>query len=284
MVFSQVQTAAIEPAESGRFLAVMIGLSLLAHVLLGTILLVLPQIAVSSPRIPASISVDLVSMVGPAGPVAKGSPKAKPSGPKIASLPKPKTEPKTEPVKPPEPKAAKVLPPDKTKKKAPDKKKSLAEALAAIQKQVRNRKEDSVAAAISAIREKENAAAEGGAAAAGPGVPGGIASRAFDVMDLYNLEMKDQITRKWAYPPAMAKDPSRLVVEILITIERDGRISEITLVSRSGDSAFDDSVLRAVRLSDPLPPLPSSFREKSRSVSIQFKATDLLPWATGGRG
>lgn len=284
MLSTQAQNEVVEPVEGSRFLVVMVCFSLLAHLVAGGLFLVLPQVARSAPRLPASISVDLVSLAppGPAAPAAPAKPAQKAAPIKAApkAEPKPKVEPKPEPRKKAE--APKVLPPKKTaKKKAPENKKSVADALAAIKKQVDNRPETKVSSAIEAIKGQVDSRPEGGAAVAAAQYPGGGAVQVDSVRDLYQVEMSDQIRRQWAYPPAMAKDASILLMEVIITIERDGSVSDITRLLSSGDPGYDDSVIRAIRMSEPLPALPNSFPDSNISFTLRFDSRDLLPWARG---
>ncbi|HSR53321.1 MAG TPA: energy transducer TonB [Acidobacteriota bacterium] len=60
---------------------------------------------------------------------------------------------------------------------------------------------------------------------------------------------------------------------ILFTVERNGRISDIEMVRDSGIRTVDVAAERAVRASNPLPPLPAEFRGRS----VRFRSVFRYP-------
>jgi len=52
-------------------------------------------------------------------------------------------------------------------------------------------------------------------------------------------------------------------------------MTDIYLEKRSGNTYFDNSALRAVTKSNPLPSLPEWFRESSLDVGIRFHSSEL---------
>jgi protein TonB len=83
----------------------------------------------------------------------------------------------------------------------------------------------------------------------------------------YVEQMLALISNNWARPPAAG----RIEAVVHYRIARDGTVSEIELLESSGDRAFDDAALTAVRLASPLPPLPASFNSDSLGVRLRVQ-------------
>jgi TonB family protein len=60
------------------------------------------------------------------------------------------------------------------------------------------------------------------------------------------------------------------VVIIRFTIQRDGRITDITTLQSSGVPPFDFAAAKAIELASPLSPLPSDFPEPDERVTAAF--------------
>ena len=74
-------------------------------------------------------------------------------------------------------------------------------------------------------------------------------------------------TRGW--PPA-AWAGIKGVVTVHFTINRDGRITGITVLDPSGTPAFDTCATVALEASSPLPALPSDFPDPSEGITARF--------------
>jgi periplasmic protein TonB len=70
--------------------------------------------------------------------------------------------------------------------------------------------------------------------------------------------------------PALVRMGVKGVVRIRFTIERDGRITDITILSSSGHPPYDFAARKALELSSPLQPLPSDFPKDSERVTASF--------------
>ena len=80
--------------------------------------------------------------------------------------------------------------------------------------------------------------------------------------------LKRHIERNWYRPPGMdALDRMRVV--IMIKVNRDGTVSSMEVVHSSGRRFFDNSILRAVRKSVPLP-LPADKYDMFKTIQISF--------------
>lgn len=102
----------------------------------------------------------------------------------------------------------------------------------------------------------------------GGGPPGGTVS------DIYLAEVYSLIKSNWHYPPEWAggKDPEATVV---LMVRSDGKILRTQFDKRSTDALFDESVLKAIERSDPLPPFPEGYRKTHEEFYINFTLRDL---------
>ena len=66
----------------------------------------------------------------------------------------------------------------------------------------------------------------------------------------------DSINQNWAFNPVLAGGGEDLEVQLLVKIMADGKVGGIKYVKRSGNDLLDESAYRAIKKSDPLPPLP----------------------------
>ena len=66
-------------------------------------------------------------------------------------------------------------------------------------------------------------------------------------------------------------------VTIRFTIERDGTISNIEMMSSSGVPPYDNAAVRALQLSSPLNPLPANFPKMQERVTVRFLYNMTLP-------
>ncbi len=99
----------------------------------------------------------------------------------------------------------------------------------------------------------------GGSGAKGSGVPGGSA------FDVYSTEVQARIYEAWRPPPSAKGD---LLTIVTITIRKDGRISDWRIEQNSGSRLYDESVSRALRSVNDLPPLPPSVDDP---LSLTFR-------------
>jgi TonB family protein len=91
----------------------------------------------------------------------------------------------------------------------------------------------------------------------------------------YRQRIFGLIKRNWAN----ALRRAGLVAAVRFEIAPDGMVSGVELVRSSGDKAYDQSVVRAVQRSSPLPPPPERYREDFREVVIDFHSEE-----EGGEG
>ena len=232
-------------------------------------------------------------MRSPPEPAAK-APEPTPAA--SAPVPKPEVKKETpEKSKPIEKKAAeekKIVIKDKTKpepakpdsalaKKEPAKEmKEEAKSESASADSVRERL---LQAAVDRAKSRENSqkpvkdalsagAGEGeGAAGLGPGGRGGPGIvKGMDFI-IYQNRMLGTIKDNWTW----VGQRSNLKVVVHFGVKETGEIVGLKIVQPSGDPSYDESVLRAVKKSSPLPAPPESYRKDFADVELTFRPSDL---------
>ena len=91
----------------------------------------------------------------------------------------------------------------------------------------------------------------------------------------YYRAIWSKIKSQWALPGGILPKGG-LEATVHVRILRNGSLTDIGLEKRSGNTYFDNSALRAVNKSNPLPPLPDWFKDSSLDVGIRFHSSDLL--------
>jgi colicin import membrane protein len=109
-----------------------------------------------------------------------------------------------------------------------------------------------------------------GAAALGPGGRGGGVVKGMEFI-IYQNRMLSSIKDNWAW----VGQKSNLRVVVHFSIKDNGEITGLKIVQPSGDPSYDESVLRAVKKSSPLPPPPESSRKDFADVELTFRPKDL---------
>lgn len=109
------------------------------------------------------------------------------------------------------------------------------------------------------------AAALGAGGRGGPGIVKGI-----DFI-VYQNRMLSTIKDNWAW----VGQRSSLKVVVHFSIKETGEIVGLKIVQPSGDPSYDESVLRAVKKSSPLPAPPESYRKDFADVELTFRPRDL---------
>jgi colicin import membrane protein len=268
-------------AENSSFLmdqkwSRMIGLSAGVHLAAFFLIMFLANTGPSiRPYRGISYEVTLVEMPGGGVPKASGGPaavetKAEKAVPKETKAPQRVEEVKRQ-EKPlvvakktvekatPTPEKPKVSPMDQINK-----------AISNIEKKVKSDNVDHLNTAISRLQTKAQSGAKpgggGGAEGGGQGVGGGP-------MALYQMEVEAKIKSNWSYPVNM--DRQKLEAVVILTVRQDGKIMKTRLEKRSASTMFDDSVLKAIERSNPLPPFPESYRKSNDELEITFNLKDL---------
>jgi len=93
------------------------------------------------------------------------------------------------------------------------------------------------------------------------------------LMSQYYAQIWSKVRQNWALPPSILADKN-LEAVIDVTVLRSGQVTSISFEKRSGNSYFDQSAYRAIRKSDPFPPLPAWIQNSSVELGIRFHSAD----------
>ena len=86
----------------------------------------------------------------------------------------------------------------------------------------------------------------------------------------YLMLVRNRVAQNWS-PPAGLAASGAVQALAYFQITRDGAVRGLRLETASGLGYFDASVMRAVMVSDPLPPLPLGFTGSSLGVHFGFQ-------------
>jgi len=261
----------------------MISISLGLHLLiLGLFLNIFPKGGTVNKLAPAYY-VDLVSLPGNGPVVGMSETKGTQTAP---SLPPPRVEPK--PVSLPKPVPEKSPPvEDRSKtldqaleklKQKVTKEKSLEKSLSRLEDKVKN--DLALDKALAQIEKKKQFAPVSGSGS-GSGGAGNITSSGLGGQDnlgvqfqLYQASLVSRIKRNWGLPDGLRKG-NDISADIMIRINRSGLIEESRFERKSGIEVFDQEVLRALKKSSPLPPLPEGYPKNIYEFFLTFHSKDL---------
>ena len=110
-----------------------------------------------------------------------------------------------------------------------------------------------------------------GASALGAGGRGGPGLvKGMDYV-IYQNRMLSTIKNNWVW----VGPRSKIKVVVQFNIKDNGEIVGLKIAQSSGNSSYDDSVLRAVRKSSPLPALTENIRNGFSEVELAFRPEDL---------
>ncbi len=110
------------------------------------------------------------------------------------------------------------------------------------------------------------------AAVGSAGLRGAVAVDARNFEFTYYLVLvRNRIAGNWAPPAGLATGGQRVRAVVYFRISRDGEVTGTRMESVSGLEFFDRSALRAVVISNPLPPLPLGFAGTELGVHFGFE-------------
>ena len=283
----------LENLTAGSRLGRMFFVSLVLHGLAISALFFLPNLSSTRTFYSPVYSVRLVTP--PPAPEAKSegaqpapAVPAVPASPPVA-VEKPKAKEKEKPVSlAPKKEEPKKEEPKKEEPKKEDSEKKITEAIDRLRQKresknlestiekIRSEKESrQVESAIEGIRKKVTIGSKGAVESHEPS-SGGAST---DVMTIkhklyYNLIWK-KIRSGWVLPDAALAGQKNLEAIIGIRISPNGQIEDIQFEKKSGNPIFDESVLRAIKKANPLPPLPPGFEGERFDVGVRFTPSDL---------
>lgn len=114
-------------------------------------------------------------------------------------------------------------------------------------------------------------------AGGGGGGGGGGGSEVGIPFRLYQMEVYTLIRSNWSYPSEHLTPEARKAMEAVavLSVKSDGTILGFTFKTRSPDIKFDQSVVRAIERSNPLPPFPKEYPRVQDEMEITFTLKDL---------
>jgi len=94
---------------------------------------------------------------------------------------------------------------------------------------------------------------------------------------IYKMEVEDRVKSNWSYPVALVNSGSLEALEatVVIKVKSDGTILKSWFKRRSSDVIFNDSVMKAIDRSVPLPPFPEGYRKSYDEIEINFNLSEL---------
>lgn len=105
----------------------------------------------------------------------------------------------------------------------------------------------------------------------GPGATGIARVEGDFEFTYYLVIIENKIGGNWVPPKLKLKPEEAARVTVSFRVHRSGQVRNIELEAPSGIAFFDQSALRAVYRSIPLPPLPPRFKEESLFVHFSFE-------------
>ncbi|MGD9161087.1 MAG: energy transducer TonB [Desulfobacteraceae bacterium] len=90
-------------------------------------------------------------------------------------------------------------------------------------------------------------------------------------LNIYKMEAESLIKSNWSYSDALGNYEAI----VLVKVRKDGKVLETHFIKRSGNNVFDESVIKAIELANPLPPLPEGYKENYEEIEITFNLKDL---------
>jgi TonB family protein len=126
--------------------------------------------------------------------------------------------------------------------------------------------------------EAHKPAVTGAAASTGPAAVGGAGLSADVGVDDANFEftyyliaLRNRIGQNWSAPAGIATSGKPVRAVVYFRVQRDGSVTQSRLEEPSGIAFFDQSAMRAVLISNPLPPLPLGFGGGDLGVHFAFE-------------
>ena len=263
-----------------RILSIALGLSMVCHVVLFAVLVYVPGQSRYRSFAPSVINVSIVALPSPKSLPSKESVEV---GDKRATISRSKSVSKQNRV------ASKAVSaaPSKYKRKTSLKKKTfksstvVKHAISKIEKQVEQSRAEPVTKAIDDLRktvrdtEKNRVDESGQTASVRSDASGMQGQRALELMDIYKAEIPYHIQNNWVFSEQLAGGHTDLIAWLVIEIRPDGSLRDLWFEKRSGNRYFDEQAYKAVKKSDPLPPLPKGYPRPYFNVGLRFTPSGL---------
>jgi len=251
----------------------MVVLSVFLHLFIFSAFLFVPEsFPTKKPYAGIVYDVRLVEMPRGGGKKSGGARSSKKSGKKVVKKATP-----TKRIATPKKKAKPVVIAKRTLKKETAKVKKpkaspsklIDQAISKIERKVKKEDKGHVDQAIARLEKRTKGPEETGA----PQGRGGVASGGMPML-IYRMEAEEWIKSNWSYPVALDSQKDLEAVVVLL-VKRDGSILKNHFEKQSARTIFDESVMKAIERSDPLPPFPEGYRKSHEEFIISFNLKDL---------
>jgi len=108
-----------------------------------------------------------------------------------------------------------------------------------------------------------------------PGLSGDVSVDAADfAFTYYLIAVRNRVGQNWGAPAGLETSGNVVRCTVYFKIDRLGGVSDVKLEESSGVAFFDQSAVRAVSVSSPLPPLPEDYAKGSLGVHFGFQFKD----------
>lgn len=144
--------------------------------------------------------------------------------------------------------------------------KFIDKAISKIKKQVKSEDKAHIARAISELEGR----AKGRYAS---GSRSGLANVGISIR-IYQIEVENRIKSNWSYPVAI-ENKKNLEAIVVVKVKRDGTIMDTRFIKRSSSAMFDQSAIKAIERSEPLPPFPEGYIRRYDEIEINFNLKEL---------
>jgi len=122
---------------------------------------------------------------------------------------------------------------------------------------------------LSALKPQQRGSPRAPAAGGMPGASGNV--RVAPEILAYARALDEKVRANWTVPELAQKDAGKLMVQVRITIEKNGGVSNVLMEKFSGNPYFDDSVRRAIQKASPLPIPPEQLRGGEDHYDVGFR-------------
>lgn len=102
----------------------------------------------------------------------------------------------------------------------------------------------------------------------------GNATGETEAMNAYYGAIWSRIKAKWAFPGGLLPQ-NDLIAVVHVRIMKNGATEGVSLETRSANSFFNESAVKAVKKASPFPPFPSGMRDAIIEVGIRFHSSQL---------
>ena len=129
-----------------------------------------------------------------------------------------------------------------------------------LEKKIEDQNKSAIAEALSRLEKKVQGQGEKKQGEKTQTSSSGTGKKGYTPIDLYKIVLGSEIEQNWVFNDILARLDQDLEVRILIKILKSGEIRDIIYETRSGNHYLDESAKKAIKKTNPLPPLPSGMR------------------------